>query len=93
MEKILIYSGASIIAAMVMVVLVLAAPLCYALGGFITGWVLVIIFPFAGNWIMSGASSLGVEITLEMLPHIGAALGFTGSFFRARQTNNNKGDK
>ena len=93
MEKFLITCGASIAVAALVAILALITPLLYALGGFITGWVLVVVFPFAGDWIVSGANSLGVEITLGMLPHIGAALGFTGSFFRARQTNNNKGDK
>ena len=93
MAKILMFSGASIIVVALAAIIALIAPLLYALGGFITGWVLVVIFPFASNWIVSSANSLGVEITLGMLPYIGAALGFTGSFFRARQTNNNKGDK
>jgi len=72
------------------VVLTLAAPLFYALGGYVTGWVLASLFPFAGRWVIAGAGSLGIEISRDALPALGAFLGFVGAFFRAKQTNTNK---
>ena len=65
-------------------------PLIYALGGFFTGWVLAQVFPVAGQWVVSGAGYLGVEISREALPMLGAFLGFVGAFFKSTQTNKNK---
>lgn len=73
------------------VMMALLAPLLYAIGGYITGWVLASLFPFAGRWVVAGADSLGViGINQGMLPTIGAFLGFVGSFFKATQTNKNE---
>ena len=73
----------------IVVLLFLFVPLLMAVGGYITGWVLATIFPFAGNWIVSGASALGLEISLADLPTIGAFLGFVGAFFKAYRNNKN----
>ena len=69
------------------IVLAILAPLGYAAGGYLTGWVLAEIFTFAGQWIVNGLNALGIEIALNALPGIGAALGFLGSFFKAHQIN------
>lgn len=66
-------------------------PLLYAVGGYFTGWVLTDLFTFAGEWAVSGAHAIGLEITLGQLPVIGAMLGFVGAFFKATQTNKNEG--
>lgn len=87
MTEILTAIGLAIGAASLVVLLAILAPLGYAAGGYLTGWVLVAIFPFAGQWIVGGLGSLGIEITPEALPAIGAALGFVGSFFKSTQTN------
>ena len=84
------YSGLGILAVLVVIAMTLLFPLAYALGGFITGWVLVVVFPFAGNWVVNGANAIGAEISLDALPHIGAALGFVGAFFKSSQTNMNE---
>ena len=67
--------------------LAIITPLLYAAGGYLTGWVLSVVFPFAGQWIVNGADVLGIEIALSSLPVIGATLGFLGSFFKSTQTN------
>lgn len=66
----------------VTVVLTVLAPLLYAIGGGFTGYVLTNIFPFAGQWVVDGARSIGLNITLNQLPYVGAFLGFLGSFFK-----------
>lgn len=90
MEKLVVYSGAAIIGILIAAVVILLAPLAYALGGYITGWVLIVIFPFAGKWVVDGASALGLRVDMSYLPQIGAALGFVGAFFKANQTNKNE---
>ena len=64
-------------------------PLAYAAGGYLTGWLLVNLFEFAGTWVVSGAKFLGFEIPLSALPFLGAFFAFVGSFFKSTQTNNN----
>ena len=87
MDKILLAIFTIGLAGLGIIVLAILAPLGYAAGGYLTGWVLVAIFPFAGEWIISGLSYLGTEVPLAALPAIGAALGFVGSFFKSTQTN------
>ncbi len=91
-DDILAGSIAGLAIAVVVAVLVVLAPLFYALGGFITGAVLAYVFPFAGRWVMSGAGVLGIELARESLPMVGAFLGFVGAFFKARQTNKKEKD-
>ena len=79
--------GLALAAALAMAALFILTPLFSAAGGALTGWVLTVIFPFAGDWIVSGAGAVGIEITREQLPTIGALLGFIGAFFKATQTN------
>ena len=79
-----------VLGAVVVTLTTILAPLGYAAGGYVTGWILSNMFKFAGEWVVSGAAALGLKLTLEQLPLLGAFLAFVGSFFKARQTNNNK---
>ena len=65
---------------------VVLTPLLYALGGYLFGWLLVNLFWFAGEWFISGASYLGLEIPLDALPVIFCFLALVGSFFRSMHT-------
>ena len=56
-------------------------PLLSALFGAFIGWV-VGIFP-TGEWVVSGAGDLGLQIDRANLWRIGSALGFFGAFFRS----------
>ena len=81
----------TILAIFVVASVVLAiVPLINVALGYFSGWVLCKIFPFAGVWVVNGLSQFGIEITIGVLPKVGAALGFVGSFFRAIQKNENK---
>jgi len=90
MEKFITYSAAAIVAMLATIIVVLLTPLAYACGGYVTGWVLAGLFPFAGKWIVDGASALGLRVNMSYLPQIGAALGFVGAFFKSQQTNKNE---
>ncbi len=79
--------GLALVAALTTAAIFILTPLISAAGGFLTDWVLAIPFPFAGDWVVSGASAVGIEIIREQLPAIGALLGFIGAFFKATQTN------
>jgi len=77
-------------AGVLLAVLVILTPLFSACGGWLTGWVLACIFPFAGQWVANGAGALGIEFSRDTLPMVGAFLGFVGAFFKSTQTNKNK---
>ena len=77
----------AVVGVVVVVLVALITPFMYAVGGYFTGWVLMDIFAFAGDWVVAGAAGLDLHITRDMLPVIGAFLGFVGSFFRATQSN------
>lgn len=79
-----------VVGAGTVIILAIFTPLLFAIGGYFTGWILADVFTFAGHWIVSGAQALGLNISLEMLPVIGALLAFVGAFFKSTQTNNNK---
>jgi hypothetical protein len=90
MDQFLLVVGAVALAIITAIAVGILAPLGYAAGGYLTGWVLATVFPFAGQWIIDGLGCLGTEVSLNALPIIGAALGFVGSFFKATQTNKNE---
>jgi hypothetical protein len=81
---------AGVILVVIAVVVSIVMPLLYAASGYFTGWVLSHIFPFAGEWIVRGALTIGVKLSVSDLPVIGALLGFIGAFFKAHQSNTNK---
>lgn len=83
--------GLIIVTLLAAVALAVLAPLLYAVGGYFTGWVLKSVFPFAGNWIVSGVAAVGIEIAREQLPVIGALLGFVGVNFKNEEESPNDG--
>lgn len=90
MDKSIEFAVGCITLLIIGVVVSIVMPLAYAIGGYFTGWILSSVFTFAGQWVVSGAGSLGVEIPITSLPFIGAFLAFAGSFFSSHQTNTNK---
>ena len=79
--------GVAIGTAVAFFFILLFVPLVYAAAGYFTGWVLASVFKFAGVWVAGGATAMGLEITAQQLPAVGAFLGFAGSFFKSSLTN------
>jgi len=52
-----------------------------ALGGGFAGW--CIEHTFLSGFVLVGLQRVGVQITPQELPAIGAVLGFVGSFFKS----------
>lgn len=90
MDKSIEFAVGCVVILIVSIAMSVVMPLLYAMGGYFTGWILSSVFVFAGQWVVSGASNLGLEIPLSSLPFLGAFLAFVGSFFRSHQTNTNK---
>lgn len=63
----------------------LLIPLISAIGGWIIGWGLSEVFPFAGTWIVDGAASFGLDWNLSTLPVAATFIGFVSGFFRHTQ--------
>jgi hypothetical protein len=74
--------GAGVLVVLGVALLVLATPLITAAVGYLTGWILSTVFPFAGLWILDGADHFGLNWSLASLPMIGAFIGFVAGFFR-----------
>ena len=69
------------------VVIILVYPVLMFIIGALMGWVLANVFPFAGQWLIDGASLLGIkDLSLPSLPLLTATLGFIGSYFRSSST-------
>jgi hypothetical protein len=79
MENFLLIIGG--VATLVLIALIM--PLIYLFGGFLTGWVLANVFPWAGEYLVTGLRFLHIEVTLSQLPMFTAILGFIGAFFKA----------
>ena len=58
-------------------------PLLGIADGFICGWVLANVFPWAGEYVVKGLQLLRVEVALSQLPMLAAVLGFLGGFFKS----------
>ena len=80
-----IYVGCLTVAAIAAVTTILLPLLCVA-AGYFSGWVLAVVFPGAGSWVVIGARNVGINFTLETLPHLGGFLGYVGSFFKSNIT-------
>ena len=78
MEYVIVIVGGIV----VLLALALVTPLLYLLGGFITGWILANVFPWAGEYVVAGLRFLNIEIALSQLPMFTAILGFVGAFFK-----------
>jgi len=56
-------------------------PILHVCLSYFVGWMLVHWFPVVGQWVISGAAALSLEIVVRDLPVIAAFLAFVGSLF------------
>ena len=69
------------------VVLIVVGPLITFWLGYFGGWLAKIII---GGKLCEALAYLGLTVTPEMLPWIGAALAWIGGFFKSVNTNSRK---
>lgn len=79
MEKALVCLGVFVASAGVFFVSLLLS----VFGGWITGWCLQHIFPWAGEYVVRGLQLLHFEVQMTQLPMFTAVLGFVGGFFKS----------
>ncbi len=85
MRQTIVTLAAVVAGAALVALAVLLAALFTALSGYILGVLLWKVFPFAGEWVTRGFALIGVELAVDQLRYLGAALGFVGSFFKPSQ--------